>query len=64
MIAFLTAVLAVSGSERAALTNLYLLPIITAALALGRRHLQAARLAVVVEIPPEAQVRADPDRLR
>lgn len=37
MIGFLTAVLAVSGSERAALTNLYLLPIITAALALGRR---------------------------
>jgi len=37
MIAFLTAVLAVSGSERAALTNLYLLPIITAALVLGRR---------------------------
>lgn len=37
MIAFLTAVLAVSGSEHAALTNLYLLPIITAALALGRR---------------------------
>ena len=37
MVAFLTAVLAVSGSERAALTNLYLLPIITAALALGRR---------------------------
>lgn len=36
MIAFLTAVLAVLGSERAALTNLYLLPIITAALALGR----------------------------
>lgn len=37
MIAFLTGVLAVSGSDRAALTNLYLLPIITAALALGRR---------------------------
>jgi diguanylate cyclase (GGDEF)-like protein len=37
MIAFLTAVLVVLGSERAALTNLYLLPIITAALALGRR---------------------------
>jgi diguanylate cyclase (GGDEF)-like protein len=37
MIGFLTAVLAVSGGERAALTNLYLLPIITAALALGRR---------------------------
>lgn len=37
MITFLTAVLAVLGSERAALTNLYLLPIITAALVLGRR---------------------------
>jgi diguanylate cyclase (GGDEF)-like protein len=37
MIAFLTAVLVVLGNERAALTNLYLLPIITAALALGRR---------------------------
>jgi diguanylate cyclase (GGDEF)-like protein len=37
MIAFLTGVLTVLGSERAALTNLYLLPIITAALALGRR---------------------------
>ena len=31
MVAFLTAVLVVLGSERAALTNLYLLPIITAA---------------------------------
>jgi diguanylate cyclase (GGDEF)-like protein len=37
MVAFLTAVLVVLGSERAALTNLYLLPIITAALGLGRR---------------------------
>ena len=37
MIGFLTAILAVLGSERAALTNLYLLPIITAALVLGRR---------------------------
>jgi diguanylate cyclase (GGDEF)-like protein len=37
MIGFLTAVLAVSGGDRASLTNLYLLPIITAALALGRR---------------------------
>jgi len=36
MVAFLTGVLAVLGSDRAALTNLYLLPIITAALALGR----------------------------
>lgn len=37
MVAFLTGVLAVLGSDRAALTNLYLLPIITAALAIGRR---------------------------
>jgi hypothetical protein len=37
MVALLTAVLGVLGSERAALSNLYLLPIITAALALGRR---------------------------
>jgi diguanylate cyclase (GGDEF)-like protein len=37
MIAFLTGILAASGGARAALTNLYLLPIITAALALGRR---------------------------
>jgi len=37
MIAFLTGVLAMLGSDRAALTNLYLLPIITAALALGSR---------------------------
>jgi len=48
MIAFLTAVLAVSGSERAALTNLYLLPIITAALALGRRATGLVLLLVTV----------------
>lgn len=48
MIAFLTAVLAVSGSERAALTNLYLLPIITAALALGRRATALVLILVTV----------------
>lgn len=48
MIAFLTAVLAVSGSERAALTNLYLLPLITAALALGRRATGLVMLLVTV----------------
>jgi diguanylate cyclase (GGDEF)-like protein len=37
MVAFLTGVLAVVDSARSALTNLYLLPLITAALALGRR---------------------------
>ncbi|HUF72138.1 MAG TPA: GGDEF domain-containing protein [Gammaproteobacteria bacterium] len=48
MIAFLTAVLAVSGSERAALTNLYLLPIITAALALGRRATTLVLVLIIV----------------
>jgi diguanylate cyclase (GGDEF)-like protein len=37
MLAFLTAVLAVSGGVRSPLVNLYLLPIVTAALALGKR---------------------------
>ena len=37
MVAFLTAVLAVAGDAAEALVNLYLLPIITAALALGKR---------------------------
>jgi diguanylate cyclase (GGDEF)-like protein len=48
MIAFLTAVLAVLGSERAALTNLYLLPIITAALALGRRATSLVLVLVAI----------------
>jgi diguanylate cyclase (GGDEF)-like protein len=43
MLAFLTAVLAVSGGVESPLVNLYLLPIITAALALGKR---AAALVV------------------
>jgi len=37
MVAFLTGVLAFAGSAAGAMTNLYLLPIITAALALGKR---------------------------
>jgi len=37
MLAFLTAVLAVSGGVHSPLVNLYLLPIVTAALALGKR---------------------------
>ena len=45
MLAFLTAVLAVSGGVRSPLVNLYLLPIVTAALALGKR---AAALVVAV----------------
>lgn len=48
MIGFLTAVLAVLGSERAALTNLYLLPIITAALALGRRATSLVLVLVIL----------------
>lgn len=47
MIAFLTGVLATAGSEASSLTNLYLLPIITAALALGKRA-TALVLALVV----------------
>jgi diguanylate cyclase (GGDEF)-like protein len=45
MLAFLTAVLTVSGGVGSPLVNLYLLPIITAALALGKR---AAALVVAV----------------
>jgi diguanylate cyclase (GGDEF)-like protein len=45
MLAFLTAVLAVSGGVRSPLVNLYLLPIVTAALALGKR---AAALVVAL----------------
>ena len=45
MLAFLTAVLVASGGVRSPLVNLYLLPVVTAALALGKR---AAALVVVV----------------
>jgi diguanylate cyclase (GGDEF)-like protein len=45
MLAFLTAVLVVSGGVESPLVNLYLLPIITAALALGKR---AAALVVAL----------------
>jgi diguanylate cyclase (GGDEF)-like protein len=45
MLAFLTAVLAVSSGVHSPLVNLYLLPIVTAALALGKR---AAALVVVL----------------
>jgi diguanylate cyclase (GGDEF)-like protein len=48
MIAFLTGVLALLGSDRAALTNLYLLPIITAALALGSRATGLVLILVTV----------------
>lgn len=47
MVAFLTGVLAFSGETGGALINLYLLPIITAALALGKRA-TALVLALVV----------------
>jgi diguanylate cyclase (GGDEF)-like protein len=45
MLAFLTAVLVASGGVRSPLVNLYLLPTVTAALALGKR---AAALVVVL----------------
>jgi diguanylate cyclase (GGDEF)-like protein len=47
MVAFLTGVLAVGGGETSPLVNLYLLPIITAALALGKRA-TALVMALVV----------------
>ena len=45
MLAFLTAVLVASGGVRSPLVNLYLLPVVTAALALGKR---AAALVVLL----------------
>ena len=45
MLAFLTAVLVFSGGARSPLVNLYLLPVVTAALALGKR---AAALVVAL----------------
>ena len=47
MVAFLTGVLAVAGGETSPLVNLYLLPIITAALALGKRATALVMILVV-----------------
>lgn len=47
MIAFLTGVLGVAGSQASPLVNLYLLPIITAALALGKRATALVLVLVV-----------------
>jgi diguanylate cyclase (GGDEF)-like protein len=66
MFAFLTAVLALAGGVRSPLINLYLLPIVTAALALGKR---ATALVVVLvcacypllEILTEGSDRLTPD---
>jgi diguanylate cyclase (GGDEF)-like protein len=48
MVAFLTGVLGFAGGAASALTNLYLLPIITAALALGKRATALVMALVVV----------------
>ena len=66
MFAFLTAVLALAGGVRSPLINLYLLPIVTAALALGKR---ATALVVVLvcacypllEVLTEGPQRLTPD---
>ena len=66
MFAFLTAVLALAGGVRSPLINLYLLPIVTAALALGKR---ATALVVVLvcacypllEVLTEGSERLTPD---
>lgn len=47
MVAFLTAVLSLAGGETSPLVNLYLLPIITAALALGKRATALVLVLVV-----------------
>lgn len=47
MVAFLTGVLSLSGGETSPLVNLYLLPIITAALALGKRATALVLVLVV-----------------
>ena len=63
MVAFLTAVLVASGGVQTPLVNLYLLPIVTAALALGRR---AAALVVVLVCgcyPLVAALTAGPESL-
>jgi diguanylate cyclase (GGDEF)-like protein len=51
MVAFLTAVLVASGGVRSPLVNLYLLPIVTAALALGKRAAALVVVAVCVCYP-------------
>jgi hypothetical protein len=51
MLAFLTAVLVASGGVRSPLVNLYLLPVITAALALGKRAAALVVAVVVVAYP-------------
>ena len=51
MLAFLTAVLVASGGVRSPLVNLYLLPVVTAALALGKRAAALVVLLVLVCYP-------------
>jgi diguanylate cyclase (GGDEF)-like protein len=51
MFAFLTAVLALAGGVRSPLINLYLLPIVTAALALGKRATALVAVLVCVCYP-------------
>jgi diguanylate cyclase (GGDEF)-like protein len=51
MVSFLTAVLVAAGGVRSPLVNLYLLPIVTAALALGKRAAALVVVAVCVCYP-------------
>jgi diguanylate cyclase (GGDEF)-like protein len=66
MFAFLTAVLALAGGVRSPLINLYLLPIVTAALALGKRVTALVVVLVcacypLLEILTEGSERLTPD---
>ena len=62
MLVFLTAVLAVAGGEKSPLLNLYLLPIVTAALALGKRATALVVAVVCLCYPLLATLTAGSDR--
>jgi diguanylate cyclase (GGDEF)-like protein len=63
MLAFLTAVLVAAGGVHSPLLNLYLLPIVTAALALGKRAAALVVVAVCTCYPLIGVLTAGPDSL-
>jgi diguanylate cyclase (GGDEF)-like protein len=63
MLAFLTAVLVAAGGVHSPLLNLYLLPIVTAALALGKRAAALVVVAVCACYPLIGVLTAGPDSL-
>ena len=63
MLAFLTAVLALAGGVRSPLINLYLLPIVTAALVLGKRATALVVVLVCVCYPLLEVLTGGPEKL-